>query len=381
MNGSEAIDGLYIHVPFCDGKCAYCTFYSVPYGVGAAEAWLIALQAERDFVAGGSSSFSPRTVYIGGGTPTLLSLPQLEKVLHLVGDWRGEEWTVEANPGSIDVERLRLMAAHGVNRISLGVQFLDDRVLEFLGRRHTVAEVREAVAAIHASGLENWGLDLIACVPGVSRRQWARTLDEALALDPRHVSVYALTSEEGSALARRVAAGSVQLLDDDEQLAMLACAEESLRAAGFGRYEISNYARPGCECRHNISCWRGENYIGLGCAAASRVGRRRWTNAADLKRYTEFLCAGHLPPRETEDLSPSTDGLERLVFGLRMAEGVSLEAVLRVTGLEGSPAALVWTRTLERMGGEGLLVCEDRHWKLTDRGREVADHVAVELVL
>jgi oxygen-independent coproporphyrinogen-3 oxidase len=244
-----------------------------------------------------------------------------------------------------------------------------------------VADTRAAVTAIHAAGIENWGLDLIACVPGVSRVQWTRTLEEALELDPRHASVYALTNEEGSALARRVAAGSVHLMEDDEQLAMLECAEQTLGAAGLARYEISNYARPGYECLHNLSCWRGGNYLGLGCAAASRVGARRWTNAPDLKRYSESLCAGRLPPREEEDLSPSTDGLERLVFGLRMAEGVSLEDVLRVTGLVGSPAASSWARTLEKFRGEGLLLHTNDRWTLTARGRELADHVAVELVL
>jgi oxygen-independent coproporphyrinogen-3 oxidase len=381
MNDSEAIDGLYIHVPFCDGKCAYCAFYSVPYTPEAADNWLRALEVERNLTLGGRPGFAPRTVYFGGGTPTLLSRSQMDRLLDLSGVAQAEEWTVEANPGSVEAEYLRRLAARGVNRISLGVQSLDDRTLVFLGRRHTVADTHAAVAAIHAAGLANWGLDLIACVPGVSRRQWDKTLAEALALEPSHISVYALTSEEGSALARRVADGGVRLLDDEEQLAMLAAAEEKLGGAGFVRYEISNYARPGRECLHNLSCWRGENYIGLGCAAASRVGGRRWTNSSGLKSYVEALGAGQLPPRETEELSPSTDGFERLVFGLRLAEGVSLEAVLRATGLENSPVATIWNRTLERLRGEGLLTREDGRWKLTRRGFEVADHVAVELVL
>ncbi len=381
MSDSESIDGLYIHVPFCDGKCAYCAFYSVPYTAGAAEDWLRALERERTLTLGGRSGFAPRTVYFGGGTPTLLSRSQLERLLDLTGVAQAEEWTVEANPGSVDADRLRLLASRGVNRISVGVQALDDRTLTFLGRRHTVADTHTAVAALRAAGFVNWGLDLIACVPGVSRRQWEQTLAGALALEPCHISVYALTSEEGSALARRVADGRVQLLDDEEQLAMLALAEEKLGAAGLVRYEISNYARPGRECLHNLSCWQGKNYVGLGCAAASRVGGRRWTNRSDLKAYVEALDAGRLPPRETEELSPATDGFERLVFGLRTAAGVSLEEVLREARLEHSPVVAIWNRTLERLRGEGLLVREDGRWKLTRRGFEVADHVAVELVL
>jgi oxygen-independent coproporphyrinogen-3 oxidase len=380
MSDSELIDGLYVHVPFCDGKCAYCAFYSVPYSIESADAWLRAVQKERALLSGGGAALTPRTVYFGGGTPSLLSLSQLERLLDGVGTRKVEEWTVEANPGSLDAARLRLLTSYGVNRISLGVQSLDDRVLAFLGRRHTVAEAHAAVAAIQAAGVANWGLDLIACVPGVSRRQWGRTLEEALALGPQHVSVYALTSEEGSTLAGRVAAGGIRLLDDDDQLGMLALAEQVLCGAGYARYEISNYARSGRECLHNLSCWRGENYIGLGCAAASRVGARRWSNASDLKRYVEALEAGRLPPRDVEDLSPATDGLERLIFGLRMAEGVSLEAVLRGTGLEASPWATAWRVTLERLRGEGLLTLAGDRWTLTGRGVEVADHVAVELI-
>jgi oxygen-independent coproporphyrinogen-3 oxidase len=380
MSASASIDGLYVHVPFCDGKCAYCAFYSVPFHAGRVDAWLAALQTEYRQALDEWGPLTPSTIYFGGGTPTLLDRPHLERLLQIGHGFRAAEWSIEANPGSLDLGKLELLKTTGVTRISLGVQALDDRVLRFLGRRHTVADVRAAVAAIKTAGFDNWGLDLIACVPDVDRPQWGRTIREALAFEPRHVSVYALTSEEGSSLAGRLASGASRLLDDDEQLAMLADAEEMLAGADFRRYEISNYARPGYDCRHHLACWRGHNYIGLGCAAASRVGHRRWTNRPDLKGYIAAMSQDQRPPREEEILSPLTDATERLVFGLRMAEGVSLEDILGVTGLMASPAASAWQSTLQRLEETGLLVHRDDRWQLTSRGRELADYVAVELM-
>jgi oxygen-independent coproporphyrinogen-3 oxidase len=284
------------------------------------------------------------------------------------------EWTSEANPGSVDGDKLRLMKSAGVNRISLGAQAFDDRVLRQLGRRHSVKDIYSAVEEIKSACFTNWGLDLIACVPGVSAEAWRATLCAAVKLEPTHVSVYALTREEGTRLDRDHQAGTVTLLDDDEQLRMLDLAEEVLGAAGLPRYEISNYARPGFECRHNLSCWRGENYVGLGCAASSRVGNRRWTNVADFESY---LTAG---VREEEVLTPLMDGVERFIFGLRMTEGIDLESILSACGLAGSPQEAVWKMTLARLEGEGLVVSGGGRWCLTARGRELADHVAVELM-
>jgi oxygen-independent coproporphyrinogen-3 oxidase len=396
------IEGLYIHVPFCDGKCHYCAFYSVPYSRGKGAAWLAALKGEAEAARSQFGPFAFSTVFLGGGTPTILPMDQLEELLGVVGRLIEKreapvvtgvspvstqkkkdaadtaattiEWTSEANPGSVDTDKLKLMKSAGVNRISLGAQAFDDGVLRQLGRRHSVKDIYAAVEAIRAAGCTNWGLDLIACVPGVSAETWRESLRAAVALAPTHVSVYALTREEGTRLDRDHQAGTVTLLDDDEQLRMLDLAGEVLGAAGLPRYEISNYARPGFECRHNLSCWRGENYLGLGCAASSRVGNQRWTNAADFESY---LTAG---AREEEILTPLIDGVERLIFGLRMTEGIDLEAILLACGLAQSPQEAVWRKTLARLEGEGLVVSGGGRWCLTTRGRDLADHVAVELM-
>jgi oxygen-independent coproporphyrinogen-3 oxidase len=367
------IQGLYIHVPFCDGKCHYCAFYSVPFSRERGAAWLSALKREAAAARSEFGPFSFSTVFLGGGTPTILPLDQLEELLGVVGQGC-DEWTSEANPGSLDIDKLKLMKAAGVNRISLGVQALDDGVLRRLGRRHSVQDIHTAVEAIHATGFENWGIDLIACIPGVSVAAWRDTLRAAVALAPAHVSVYALTREEGTRLDRDHQAGKVAFLDDDDQLQMLDTAEEVLAASGLNRYEISNYARPGFECRHNLSCWRGGNYLGLGCAASSRVGLRRWTNEPDLDSYLTAVT------REVELLTPTMDAVERVVFGLRMTEGIDLEGILAACDLTGSALESGWRKTLARLVGDGLVEPAGGRWRLTTKGQALADYVAVELM-
>lgn len=381
---SPPVDGLYVHIPFCDGKCDYCAFYSVSGRDAATDAYLAALEAELVLRLRGQPRPVPRTIYIGGGTPTLLQASQLARLARMLARHldlrRLEEWTVEANPGTLDAARLKVLKEAGVTRISLGVQAFDDATLRRLGRRHTVAQVHDAVLAIRAAGFVNWSLDLIACVPGVTARQWADTVRTAVALEPRHVSVYALTSEEGSRLAGQVSLGKVALLDDEAQLARLLAAERVLRAAGFGRYEISNYARPGFECRHNLDCWRGASYLGLGCAASSFVDHMRRTNAPDIDAYLAAYRAGVPPPGEEERLSPETEAVERLIFGLRMAEGVALPAVPAAAGGGGAGLAARWAAALERLRRDGLVRRRGVNWFLTARGRDLADYVAVELM-
>ena len=392
MPGSSEIEGLYVHVPFCDGKCHYCAFYSVPYTRERGESWLAAVIMEWEASRADLTLLALDTVFIGGGTPSLLPPDLMQRLVKTIRDEMGSgnpirEWTCEANPGSLDSERLDLMNIHGVNRISLGIQSLQDEVLGRLGRRHTLHDIQDSVRAIQAAGFTNWNLDLIACVPGVTLTAWRETLQAVVQLGAPHISVYALTREEGTRLAQEHRRGRPTLLDDDDQLQMLEEAEKILVAAGLNRYEISNYARPGFECQHNLSCWRGGNYLGLGCAASSRVGMLRWTNKADLDLYTAVLSPGAKPREQwgairgnSETLSPETDAVERLIFGLRMAEGIDLNGILGHTGLEHSSIGCRWRAILERLSREGLLVSTGGRWRLTGKGRAMADHVAVELI-
>lgn len=364
----NSITGLYVHVPFCDGKCAYCAFYSVRYEPALADRYLDALEREL----AGSLPLAPETIYIGGGTPSVLSARQLDRLCRLlrtnVATRRLVEWSVEINPGSVDAEKAAVLAAAGVNRFSLGAQSFDDRILKTLGRRHAAADTVKAFTILRAAGVENIGLDLIACVPGCARALWRKTLRQAVALAPKHISVYALTNEEGTRLNRLLGQGKTALLSEEEQLAMLDLAESVLTQAGFGRYEISNYAQSCFECRHNVACWRGEEYIGLGPAAASHVGLKRWTNRPRVNAYLKAAQALRMPPREVEMLTTALKRQERVIFGLRMAEGIAADI------------ASEYTQALDALRADGLVDLRDGRWQLTARGRNLADYVAVELM-
>lgn len=386
MNVAPIIDGLYVHVPFCDGKCHYCAFYSVPYTRELGRAWLEAVRREAAQALERYGTLPLTSIFMGGGTPSLLPVDEMADLLSIIERLGGltpssrttpvaPEWTSEANPGSLTADMLALMKSYGVNRVSLGVQAMTDPVLRQLGRRHSVVDIHSAVRAIQEAGIANWGLDLIACIPGLTKSAWRDTLSAALEMGPNHLSVYALTREEGTRLNHDCEAGAVALLDEDQQLGMLDLAETLLQSGGFSRYEISNYAQPGFECRHNLACWRGHNYLGLGCAASSRVGNQRWTHGADLNAYIAGTGAV-----ERETLSPVTDAAERLVFGMRMREGIDLEAILQITGLTRSTQGEIWRRALLRLQRDQLVESRAGRWKLTSRGLALADHVAVELM-
>lgn len=382
---------LYFHVPFCSGKCAYCAFYSLPFNSAAARQYLAALETEMQLTLGMTERLHPLTLYVGGGTPSILATPLLDALLgtvrrHVRLD-RLEEWTIEANPGTLDDAALRLLRRRGVTRISLGAQSFDDDCLSRLGRRHDAAAVRESVARIRAHGGFRVSLDLIAALPGVGAAQWRRTLRKAIALRPDHLSVYCLTLEPGTRLQRAARRGAWTPPTDDEELRALATAERLLGEAGYGRYEISNYALPGRECRHNLAFWRGGDYLGFGPAASSRSGLARWTNCPDLAAYSTALQRGRLPPRTGERLTEPRDDAERLAFAFRLAEGAaplpcshgalarrSFRAKTALSPCNPFPA------TLSRLRRAGLLRRRNNRWVPTRRGRDLADTIAAEIL-
>lgn len=361
-------------MPFCDGKCAYCAFYSEPVSNEGADSYLAAIERELDQLP---DDAAPLTIYFGGGTPSILDTARLERLCRLllghISTDSLAEWTVEANPGTLPEDKIVMLREAGVSRISLGAQSFDDTILERLGRRHNAADIGRTLAAIREGGMENVGLDLIACLPGADDNGWRATLRSAMDLEPDHISVYALSVEPGSAFSR----AGVATPTDDAALDAIETAKELLGASGYSRYEISNYSKPGRECRHNLSCWRGEDYLGFGPAASSRSGLRRWTNRPDADGYCSALLAGGLPPKDEEELTPRRDATERIMFAFRLSEGV-LATKLRHTDTELTEH---WRATLERLRVEGLVESREDRWHLTARGRALADHVAGELML
>lgn len=376
---------LYIHVPFCDGKCHYCGFYSVMVSPQLTSLFrtLPAQELARLLSDHPQAAAGPlRTVYFGGGTPALLGddgLKALKESLSALLPFDAiEEWTVELNPASVSPSLFRTLQTLGVNRISIGVQSFSDSTLARVGRRHTAAAALRAVRLAQDAGFDNTGIDLIAGLPGVSSAEWRETLDRAASLGLKHLSVYALSLEPGSRLAQQVEAG-LSLPDEQEQLDALSQAENLLAQAGFARYEISNYALPGYACRHNLGVWRGNDYIGLGPAAASRLGLRRWTNSEDLADYMGALKENRSPPRKDEMLTEADDAVERAVYALRLSEGLDpLLAAERFPALR----ELIdrWDERLARLASQGVTEQDGRSWRLTARGREVCDAAIRELL-
>jgi putative oxygen-independent coproporphyrinogen III oxidase len=323
--------GLYLHVPFCLTRCGYCDFNTYAGLEHLRGAYADALLGEADLVAPGWSGVAFASIFLGGGTPTMLDPRVLGGALeHLRARFEVEpdaEVTVEANPDTVDASSLSALLEAGVTRLSLGVQSFDPAALASLERLHSPDSARSAYAAARRAGFADVNVDLIYGTDGETLASWGRTLREAVALGPEHVSAYALTVEPSTPLGRRVAAGLTPPPDPDVQAAMydLACA--TLGAAGYEHYEVSNWARPGHACVHNRGYWEGRPYLGLGAGAHSHREGRRWWNVRPPRQYVDLVRAGSPPVGGEERLGEEERRMERLLLGLRTARGVPAEWV------------------------------------------------------
>ena len=346
--------GLYIHVPFCLARCRYCDFYrEAPLDGRRADRFLEALDEELRRLP----RFSPETVFIGGGTPTALDVFRLRRLLELlrrrVDLSAVVEFSCEANPGTLTPEKLAVLREGGVNRLSLGVQSFDDRALRRLGRIHAGREAVEAFRLARTAGFDNIGIDLLQGIPGLSFTGHLADLRLAVELNPEHLSSYNLSYEPGTPLSADRAAGRIVPFDEEAESDLYHAVRRTLLSAGFRHYEISNYARPGCACRHNLLYWTGGEYFGCGPAAFSHWQGERFGNPADLDRWIERLRAGEPPAVERERLPPREKARETLVMNLRLVDGVDEAVFERRTGF--SPRALCGDE-LDRLVEEGLLV-------------------------
>lgn len=387
---------LYIHVPFCRARCAYCDFYSLPLaprGGGGEEIensgpvgdWLAALLVEMRFWR---ERLGPRrigSVFFGGGTPSLLPPAAVGRVLDLAAALFAlapdAEISIEANPESA----ARPGWAHGVraagaNRLSIGAQSFSNADLRRLGRRHRAADILAAFDAARAAGFWNIGLDLMWALPGAPGgrpqplRAWLRQLERALTLAPEHISAYALTLEPRTPLALELAAGTLRLPGERAQAAMYLAGAELLESRGFGHYEISNFARPGFACRHNLGYWEGRDYLGLGPAAVSTLGRRRYANPPDLARWLEQTRQGR--HGDCEPLDRQTRLKETLMLRLRAAEGLALDAWKKTSGRDFSRQ---FAAVLPALREAGLADVRSGRFALTRRGMLVCDAVLARL--
>lgn len=359
---------LYIHIPFCLQICPYCSFYKDLAGPGKADPLVEAVVREAELFG---ADCAPETVFIGGGTPTALSVSQLDRLLvglsrHL-DLTRVAEFTIEMNPATVTTRKAELLRSHGVNRVSMGVQSWDPALLEVLGRVHDAEQVRRSFAILRAAGYDNVNLDLIYGVPGQTLAQWEDSLRQTLAQQPEHISAYCLTYEEDTEYFERLRRGEFRE-NTEQDAAFFELGVALLSAAGYAPYEISNYAKGGRECRHNIAYWEGADYLGLGPSAWSTVGDRRWQNVPDTAAYVRALQAGVRPLANEEFLPEETREAEKIAFGLRTNAGID-------------PARLASNHDLvTSLRTEGLLEDHGPRIRLTARGRLLADEIAAELI-
>lgn len=323
--------GVYIHIPFCRSRCSYCDFATGLYESGLAERYVKALVEEiRSAPLTGARFKGARvdTIYFGGGTPSLLDPAQLDRILLALRENfdvdPASEITLEINPGSITVDKLREFRRLGINRASFGAQTFDDRELAKLGRSHTADDARRTFQDLRVAGIANVSFDLIAGLPGQTLAGWQQNVDEALELQPEHLSFYLLEVHSGTPLAQHIARGLQPKPDDDLAAVMYEWMLERAASAGYEHYEISNLCRPGFHSRHNTKYWTGAPYLGFGCSAHSYDGaRQRWSNHRDVFAYVESVEAGTSAISERHDLTENDIRAESLFLGLRLMRGVS----------------------------------------------------------
>lgn len=385
---------LYLHIPFCIRKCSYCDFLSFAADEELKERYAGQLIEE---IHAKSAAFADReisTLFIGGGTPSILKAESLAEIMAAVrADFALAadcEATIEANPGTLTADWLETCRAAGFNRLSLGLQSADDGELRTLGRIHTWEQFLASYGMVRRTGFENVNVDLMSALPGQSLVSWERSLREVTALEPEHISAYSLIVEEGTPFCERYSGAGAKLLpDEDTERAMYRAAKEILGQAGFERYEISNYAKPGRACRHNIGYWTGEEYLGLGLGASSYVDGWRFSNTGDMERYlaagrAELCgnrdgCAHKAAFYESVTRTTEQSRMEEFMFlGLRMVRGVPEDEFARRFGKAMDE---VYGPVLRQMEELGLMERDGAFWRLTERGIDVSNGVMAEFLL
>ncbi len=353
---------LYVHIPFCPKVCPYCSFYKETSDRNKTRRFLDAVLIEA---ARHAPQLKPRTIFFGGGTPTALSTSQLRYLISGLTERIDisdlEEFTVEMNPATVSGEKATMLRELGVNRVSMGVQSWDDGLLATLGRVHTSRQARRSYEILREAGFDNINLDLIFGIPGQNCEQWRASLQETMALAPDHVSAYCLTYEEDTEYFVRMSR-SEYLPDQSLDADLFEVAMSTLENAGFSHYEISNYSRPGRECRHNLAYWLGADFVGLGPSAFSTVDHDRWKNVSDTSAYMAAIQTGEDAADFREALSDGTRRSEQIAFSLRTNRGVDQRLIPKIKA--------------EDFAAIGLLVLNDDRWQLTRKGRLLADSVA-----
>jgi oxygen-independent coproporphyrinogen-3 oxidase len=378
------VPGLYVHIPFCFHKCHYCDFYSITrQSEQRMDQFVDRLLVELDLWLGAESgpSLRPQTIFFGGGTPSLLPLAAMQRLLQGLRQRLDlselEEWTVEVNPATMNSDYARMMRQSGVDRLSFGAQSFDPGELKMLERHHDPLDVPRSLEIAREAGFERLSLDLIYAIPGQSLTSWLRSLETAINLGTSHLSCYGLTYEENTPMAVKKRLGQFQGAEESLELQMMHQTRQRMAQGGLPAYEISNYARPGQECRHNLLYWTGGNYLSIGPSAASHVEGWRWRNRPHLREWEEAVDAGRLPTADVETLSPRRRAGELAMLLLRLDRGLNFADF---AGRSGYDAQSLFSAQFEQLTRMGLIHLDAQAARLTDRGLNVADAVAAEFL-
>ncbi len=372
--------GLYIHIPFCVKRCHFCAFYLVMREEKRVQRFLAALEVELSMYAAqlGRTGQHVSTIYFGGGTPTALSSSQLAQVLKFV---KAEfsvtadcEVTVEATPESLTIDYLEILQDVRVTRLSLGVQTFNAQERSCLGLLSTSEEALRGIGHVKETGFANFNVDLMYGIPGQTTSSWKQTLQQVLECDPAHLSCYALSLEEGTRFDAAFRRGALDLVGTEVEQQFQVQATDALACVEYDHYEISNWAKPGYVCRHNLRYWKGQDYIGLGPSAQSYVAGCRFGNVADISHYCWQLEHSELPVTEREYLTMDQQKKERIVFGLRVLDGVPINPV------EIDKQNFAWKRSLASLLEEEYVVQTGSRLTLTAKGRQFADTVGEQLL-
>lgn len=373
--------GLYIHIPFCVKKCEYCDFLSWNAGEEERQQYVAALLSEIESYREFAKGYRVSTIFIGGGTPSVLLPKQMEDILQKIYEIfeleRRPEITIEVNPGTVDEEKLQCYKENGVNRLSMGLQSVKDEKLRLLGRIHTYQEFVESYELARKAGFDNISIDLISSVPGQTLQEWKEELETAAAQNPEHISVYQLIIEEGTPFYEKYAEHPELLPDEETSREIYLWTGRFLKEAGYEQYEISNYAKPGKESRHNLKYWERGDYLGLGLGAASMVRNIRMSNTKDMRTYLE-RCDKPKTMREDVQFLEEPRQMEEFMFlGLRKTRGVSKKEFKRIFGREMD---MVYEKALHKCLENGMLLAHKDRIFLSEEGTLLSNMVLSEFL-
>ncbi|MBL6465265.1 MAG: oxygen-independent coproporphyrinogen III oxidase [Peptostreptococcus stomatis] len=377
--------GLYIHIPFCAKKCGYCDFTSLVGNGTQIDDYLSYLDKEFSLYKAGNLIDDIETIFIGGGTPSILSAGQLERLFSIIGEnvdlSKLREYTMESNPGSLTRDKLELMKAGGLNRLSIGLQASQDHLLKFLERIHTYEEFLESYRLARLVGFDNINIDLMFAFQGQTLEDWRETLERVVSLEPDHISAYSLIIEEGTKFFNMYEDGSLTDYDEDEYVQMYRYTIDYLADKGYGQYEISNFAKQDKECRHNLIYWDDREYYGLGLGSSGYLGGKRYTNYKNMFNYYKKLDAGERPIAFEETISNREKLNEYLILGLRKIEGISRTKYLdRLKKIDEDK----YKENIEIINsyiGSGHIILEGDHIRLSQTGLEISDTISLDLLL